>query len=104
MAQTDTVAKLARQRYTEKVIAAIGEKTGNRPLVCGACFGNTWDVQNHQGVIPATDGYGSMVDLNRLTASFPVAFVICQTCGYTMMFNLFNLGIAEELGIPPATD
>ena len=33
--------------------------------------------------------------------TYPNVVVVCPTCGYTMMVNLYYLGVAEEIGLFP---
>lgn len=86
--------------YSDMVIQAIESKVGDRQLKCPVCTQSEWAVQDHQGVLPAIDPFDYETYWERLVHAFPVAVVTCDACGYTMMFNLFMLGIAEPSGVP----
>ena len=80
---------------------ALFEKAGLATLICPASGDTNWEVEDQLAQLVATDNPNE----TRLGGvNFPEAVVICLTCGYTMMFNVFYLGIAEELGIPPAEE
>ena len=98
---THSITGLPVTDYAQEVIAAIAGNVGERELACTVCRNSGWDVQLYHGSLPAIDPSGE--DFGRYAASFPMAVVVCETCGYTMMFNLFRLGIAERLGIYPAS-
>ena len=95
---TPTETRLVRKAYTEMVIGALHEKIDGGPLRCAVCGRSNWEVQNLHGAIPALDA-GEKLSLATLSATFPIAFLVCATCGHTLIFNLYQLGIAEELGM-----
>lgn len=99
---TPTATKLARKAFTDMVTTAIEERIGKGALQCVACGSDTWDAQNLQGAIPSHEP-GGRPPFGQIEASFPVVFVLCRNCGYTMMFNLISLGLQEELGITQIT-
>ena len=86
--------------YTDSIIKAITEKSNGDEDVLDPCIvcGNTkWDVAIHMGHLPAHKGGAYLIPLVNMVNSFPLAVVICSNCGYTLIFNLIQLGIDESL-------
>ena len=80
------------------IVSALERKSGGHRIECPITRDSDWGVQNRLANIPATDaatesGFGD--------AAFPTAVLVCNTCGYTLLLNLFVLGIAEEFGLSP---
>ena len=92
-----TMSKMNTDSYARMVIDAIESKTGGRTLTCPVSQDNRWEVQVYQGVLPATDQFDNAQALAEMTLSFPLGVLMCKTCGYSMMFNLFALGLGEDL-------
>ena len=67
------------------------------PIVCPLSKDSDWQVQNHLAMIPATDD--ATVALSG--TSFPTAVLLCQNCGYTLLVNLYSLGLAEYFELMP---
>ena len=98
---TLVTSRLSKAEYAQMVIEAISDKLGERQLECWVCRDFDWEVQEYKGVLPATDQFGDMDDLSQISASFPLAAIVCNTCGYSILLNLYKLGVAEALGLPP---
>lgn len=94
-----TMLKKTTDSYTRMVIDAIQNKIGGRALTCPVSQDTNWEVQEYQGVLPATDRFGDVQALSDMNVSFPLAVLVCKTCGYSMMFNLLALGVGEDLGL-----
>ena len=94
-----TMLKKATESYTRMVVDAIQDKIGGHVLRCPVCQDTDWSVQEYLGVLPATDRFDDVQPLNDMSISFPLALLVCETCGYSMMFNLFALGVGEGLGL-----
>jgi hypothetical protein len=92
-----TMFKTKTDAYTRMVIDAIRSKIGGRELTCPVSQDSQWEVQEYQGVLPATDQHNDPQALTEMSLSFPLAVLMCETCGYSMMFNLFALGLGEDL-------
>ena len=93
--------KKQSESYASLVIDAIEAKIGDRALTCPVSLDSHWEVQEYWGMLPASNQFGeALPTLAQLSNSFPMAVLLCGTCGYSMMFNLFTLGLAEELGLP----
>ena len=97
-----TMLKNTTDSYTRMVIDAIQSKIGGRELTCPVSGDANWEVQEYQGALPATDQFNDVQALTEMNRSFPLAVLVCKTCGYSMMFNLFVLGVGEELGLQMA--
>lgn len=37
-------------------------------------------------------------------SGYPFAVVTCETCGYTIFFNIMKLGVGEQLGFTATTE
>ena len=67
---------------------ALFEKVGLATLICPASGDTNWEVEDQLAQLVATDNPNE----TRLGGvNFPEAVVICLTCGYIMMFNVFPL-------------
>ena len=97
-----TILKKKTDSYTRVVIEAIENKIGGQVLTCPVSQDSRWEVQEFQGFLPATDQFHDVQALTEMRHSFPLAVLVCKTCGYSMMFNLFALGVGEDLGLPKA--
>ena len=64
-------------------------------VVCPLSKDTDWIVQNHLAMIPATAD--ATVALSG--SSFPTAVLLCKKCGYTMLVNLYSIGLAEYFGL-----
>lgn len=93
-----TLSKKPTDFYTRVVVDAIQSKIGGNALICPVSGDAQWNLQEFQGVLPATD-FHDVQALTEMRRSFPLAVLVCETCGYSMMFNLFALGVGEELGL-----
>ena len=80
------------------IIEALESKIGERRVVCPVSGDSSWQVQNKLANIPAS---GDLLASNFGDAAFPTAVLVCNTCGYTILLNLFTLGLAEEFGLTP---
>ena len=87
------------KQRNDTILRAINAKI-SRPLDCPLHGETTWSVQEQTTALPALDDPRAPVYFP--TQSFPVAVVICDTCGYTFLVNLIKLGLAEELELPEA--
>lgn len=94
-----TVLKKPTDFYTRVVVDAIQSKMGGNVLTCPVSGDAQWNLQEFQGALPATDQFHDVQALTEMSRSFPLAVLVCETCGYSMMFNLFALGVGEELGL-----
>ena len=82
----------------ELVITRLNERIKGQ-FRCPASNDSNWAVQDHLSRIPATDN----LNVNVLGGpTYPCVVVICNTCGYTALFNLYTLGLGEEFGLSPA--
>ena len=89
--------------YSHLIIDAVKTKMGDRDIICPVSGSKKWKIQKYPGMVHAMeyDGKG-LVETNF---SFPFAVLVCEECGYSLMFNLFHLGVAEEMKLPsPETD
>ena len=85
------------------IVQAINAKLGPRKLVCPISGDDAaWEVLNYGTCLPAIDIPGDQ-PMNGGPA-FPLAVLMCKDCGYSMLINLIQLGIAKELGIPVTAD
>ena len=83
------------------VVKALRGKIGGRTLKCPISDDSRWQVQSELAAIPATDDLSN----NAITGTrFPTAVVVCQTCGYTILLNIFSLGLADEFGVQPTSE
>ena len=81
------------------VIQAINAKLGTRKLVCPISGdAAVWEVLEYSTSVPAIDIPGTLP--MNLGPTLPLAVLMCKDCGYTMLINLIQLGIAKELDIP----
>ena len=94
-----TMLKKTSDSYTRLVIDAIQNKIGGHVLTCPVSRDANWEVQEYQAMLPATHRIDDVQALSETNVSFPLAVLVCKTCGYSMMFNLFALGIGEDLGL-----
>ena len=85
------------------IIQAINAKLGPRRLVCPISGeGAAWEVLNYGTLLPAIETPGTL-PMNA-GPTFPLAVVMCMDCGYSMLINLIQLGIAKELDILVSAD
>ena len=96
-----TISNSAANPHAPTVIEAIERKMGQGRLRCPVCEDVNWAVQEFPAILPATNAFGVRQPLMEMRLSYPMAMVICQTCGYSMMFNLFALGVGEDIGMIP---
>lgn len=85
----------------QKILNTINSKAAGRKFRCPVTNDADWQIQAHYGLILATDETSELFTGGEYNA-FPNAVLICKSCGYSLMFNLFNLGLAEEFGIAPS--
>ncbi len=78
------------------IINALTVKSRGNLVHCPISGDSNWQVQNQLAHIPATDDPTASVLRDRV---FPCAVLVCQTCGYTVLLNLFVLGLADEFGL-----
>lgn len=57
---------------------------------CPICTSNNWAVE---GVVELRPYQGGSLVIGGVTGSYPVAQLICATCGYTHFFNAVLSGI-----------
>ena len=89
--------------HRRRIYEAIVEKLGPRKLVCPISGeDSTWEINRYLSAHPALE-HPTQFQL-QATASFPVAVLMCQDCGYSLFINLIQLGLADELGIPVIPD
>lgn len=81
------------------IIDSLTKRLGGRKLECPISGDSEWQVQDHFGQIPAGSRGGVLT-----LASYPNAVILCRTCGYTILLNLYRLGIAGEFDIPQEQD
>lgn len=74
----------------------INAKVGEGALVCPVSGPGDWDVLERISFVPASPP-SHWVGV-RSPHIYPSATIVCKDCGYTMLFNLFRLGVAEDLG------
>lgn len=75
------------------VLDAINAKVSPRPLNCPVTGDANWQLESLIALLPATEAPSSIGILSG--PRFPLALLNCQTCGYTMMFNLVTLGLSD---------
>ena len=85
---------------SQKILDAINKKSSGRQFLCPVSNDAEWQIQRQYGLLIATNDPDNLFHGGQ-TKTFPNAIVICRTCGYSLLFNLFSLGLAEELGIKP---
>ena len=85
----------------QKILDAINTKASGREFLCPVTNDANWDIQAHYGLLLAADRPVDPFPRGEYN-TFPNAVLLCKSCGYSLMFNLFTLGLAEELGIQPA--
>jgi hypothetical protein len=95
-----------REKATNRsniILDAINKKLGSRTLVCPISGDHSsWEIGEYSTAVPAIETPGeNPVSSSR---SYPLAVVICQECGYSFFVNLIILGVADDIGIPVATD
>ena len=84
----------------QRVIQAIYAKLGPRKLVCPISGeGAVWEVLINSTSLPAIDIPGTVPGYGG-SPTFPMALLMCKDCGYSMLINLIQLGVAADLGIP----
>ena len=77
----------------ELVITAINEKLGG-DLICPVSGDSHWELQENLAFIPAHKGVVG-------APMYPTVVLLCETCGNTVLLNLFKLGLAEQFEIEP---
>lgn len=81
----------------QKLIAeALTERLAGKLPTCSACGQTTWSLVP-TGFIPL---HMSTKTLGRDV--MPCVALLCGTCGHTMLFNLFTLGVWEKLSVAGA--
>ena len=88
--------------YTTMVVDAIQSKIGDQILTCPVSLDSQWEVQEYPGFLPASTQIPGGQALTDMNLSFPLAVVMCKTCGYSMIFNLYALGVGDDLGFERA--
>ena len=89
---------------TRRILDALKEKLGDRLLQCPISGDTRWVIQNYFAVVPATENFPLTAPAGILAHSFPLVVLMCENCGYSLMFNLFGLGIADDFGVPRTPD
>lgn len=80
------------------VIEALAKKLGDNSLICPLSHDNNWEVQGYFAAVPAVGSFPR--GLQEVPGqSYPLAVLVCETCGFTFFVNLITLGIADQLGI-----
>ena len=79
----------------QQVILAALEKKKKGSLQCPLCGAAEWEISDFFAMHPATD---VLPDI-RAGRHYPSATLLCKSCGYSMFFNLYRLGIYEELSV-----
>ena len=88
-------------KNAEVVIRALTEKLGSKKLLCPLFHNSHWEVQHFFAAVPAFDLFPPPPVPDK---SFPLAVLVCNTCGFTFFVNLKTLGVAEEIGLPVLDD
>lgn len=83
-----------------KALAAKSKDKDNVIAQCEVCGNDNWEVQTYSGSLPALEGGAEAKRFPYIDHAFPMAMLVCSNCGFTMMFNLFPLGVADQLSIP----
>ena len=77
------------------IIGALNSKFGDGLPLCPITRDSHWEVGTKLALIPAAGGLKASVLSGHV---YPCVAMFCKTCGFTALFNLFTLGIAEKLG------
>ena len=86
------------------IVQAIKAKLGPRKLVCPISGdAAAWEVVNCGTNLPVIDTPGTLPPYGA-SPTLPLAVLMCKDCGYSMLINLIQLGIAKELDIPARSD
>lgn len=95
------VAETGTNENPDMVIKALTEKLGSAKLICPLSQDSNWEVQYSFAAVPAFNSYPPPPVPEK---SFPLAVLVCKTCGYTFFVNLITLGLADQLGLPVSND
>ena len=80
----------------QHVIDALNEHI-KRAFVCPASGDSNWTVEASFTQLNAADNLNvTSIGLGN----YPCVVVICDTCGYTALFNVYRLGLNEYFGLP----
>ena len=75
------------------VLDAVRAKLHGRSVTCPVSGDNDWQIQNRLAYLLAESNIGGKNEL------FPSAVMLCKSCGYTILLNVFVLGIADRLDL-----
>lgn len=80
------------------IIDALG-RVQRGTFVCPVSKDGFWTVEPYFTQLNATE---NPMGITIGGTGYPNVILICNTCGYTALFNLYRLGLAEYFGLPPA--
>lgn len=82
-----------------RVVEVLTEKV---PAKCPFCGHDDIDVQNMMALVPLYSGLAFPLIPANAHGIMPSLVCVCKNCGNTQLYNIHVLGLAEELGVPPA--
>ena len=86
--------------HREIIMNRILEKLGDRRLVCPISGPEaTWSIHPRTASVYAAENPSEIPIPSVSSQAYPLAVIICEDCGYTILVNLIKLGVASELGI-----
>jgi len=62
-----------------------------RDLACPVCHQQTWEMPDGFVSLPLLSNFL----VGKTNVGLPSVAVVCTTCGHTLLFNLFALGLRE---------
>jgi hypothetical protein len=68
---------------------------------CPLCGTDNWGVGPGYVTLPIQPQRTSGSLLVVGWPSFPMLTIICRRCGYTVLMNIYNLGLADMFGLTP---
>ena len=83
----------------QQIIQQIKAKIGPNRL-CPMCGGSSWFMNDGLALLPLQQPRPGTFAIGG--NSLPNITLTCATCGNTVLFNAFVLGVADILGITPA--
>ena len=89
------------KQQTDLILAAVNKAVVGG-LVCPVSKDQSWTVES-AFIMPDAQDDPSQMKVGG-ASGFPLAVVTCETCGYTIFFNLMKLGIGEQLGFSLPTE
>jgi len=85
------------EQFQAIIQSLTGKIGGDR--ACPMCGHNTWTVNDGLVLLTLQPPTPGAVMLGGIT--LPNVTITCKTCGNTVLFNVFTLGLAEMFGIMP---